>query len=314
MYHSLCRRWKPQIEEEDIIKLIFKHINPSLASQLRSSRVTTVDELVRLGQQLERDRDNQHQYDQKRRVAATSRPADSRSPPNEPTVRQRTPNFNQNRPPQPSCWRCKGSHLPAACPHGGSNRTSSPQGPSPPAARPSAVQNSPATLGSLTTSRPLREATASPPGRPLPIQLRVPITLGHWHGAAILDTGSSYTLVNEKVWSELNETIQPWERGPLYLADGQERQPLGWSEVIISVQSQAIKLPCVILPAQSLAFPAVLGLDFIALSGLQLDVSEQRYWFKFNPKNHYQFLLESATRQISLLTSLPSSLLLLQPN
>lgn len=321
MYQSLCRRWKPKMEEENIVKLILKHINPTLASQLRSSRVATVDELVRLGQQLERDRDNQYQYDQKRQAAATSRPTESRPLTNEPTVRPRTPNYNQNRPPQPFCWRCKGNHLPAACPHGGSNRTSSPQGPSQPAARPSSVQNSPATLGSLTTSGTRREAcaAASTSGRPLPVQLRVPVTLGPWQGAAILDTGSSYTLVNERVWSELQETIKPWERGPLYLADGQERQPLGWSEITITVQSQVIKLPCVILPAQSLAFPAVLGLDFISLSGLQFDVSEQRYWFKFNQKKHYQFLHESATpsnipfHQFAFFSAVPPTQLMTTP-
>ncbi|XP_051793893.1 uncharacterized protein LOC127530652 [Acanthochromis polyacanthus] len=297
MYHSLCRRWKSNIEEEDIIKLILKHINPSLASQLRSSRVTTVDELVRLGQQLEQDRDNQHHYDQRRREAATPRPAESRPPTTEQTVRPKTQNYNQKRPPEPFCWRCKGNHLPVVCPHGGSNRTSSPQGPSQPVARPSPVQNNPATVGSLTTSEPQSEVGVAFPtsGRSLPVQLRVPVTLGPWQGTAILDTGSSYTLVNERVWSELNGNIQPWERGPLYLADGQERQPFGWSEIIITVQSRVIRLPCVILPVQSLAFSVVLGLDFISLSGLQFDVSEQRYWFKFNQRKHYQFLQESAT-------------------
>ncbi|XP_033958149.2 copper-transporting ATPase 2-like [Pseudochaenichthys georgianus] len=48
MYQSLCKRWKPNIDEEEIIKLILKNINPQLASQLRSSRVTSVDGLVRL--------------------------------------------------------------------------------------------------------------------------------------------------------------------------------------------------------------------------------------------------------------------------
>lgn len=43
MYPSLCKHWKSDIIEEEIIKLISKNINPQLASQLRSSRVVTVD-------------------------------------------------------------------------------------------------------------------------------------------------------------------------------------------------------------------------------------------------------------------------------
>ncbi len=52
MYRALCKCWKPQIAEEEVIKLILKNINPQMASQLRSNGVTTVDGLVRLGQQL----------------------------------------------------------------------------------------------------------------------------------------------------------------------------------------------------------------------------------------------------------------------
>ncbi len=37
---------------DEVIKLILKNINPQMASQLRSNGVTTVDGLVRLGQQL----------------------------------------------------------------------------------------------------------------------------------------------------------------------------------------------------------------------------------------------------------------------
>ena len=65
-YHSLCRRWKPGIEEEEVIKLILKNINPLLASELRE-RVTTVDRLVRLGQQFEKDREFQQKYEQRKK-------------------------------------------------------------------------------------------------------------------------------------------------------------------------------------------------------------------------------------------------------
>lgn len=80
MYRSLCKHWKPQTEEEEILKMILKNINPQLASQLRSSRVTSVDALVRLGQQLEKDWENQLQYEQRKNILRkTPKPAASES-------------------------------------------------------------------------------------------------------------------------------------------------------------------------------------------------------------------------------------------
>lgn len=55
--------WKPDITEEAVIKFILRNINPRMASQLRS-RVNTVEELVRLGQELEKEKLSQTQYDQ----------------------------------------------------------------------------------------------------------------------------------------------------------------------------------------------------------------------------------------------------------
>lgn len=78
------------------------------------------------------------------------------------------------------------------------------------------------------------------------------ISIGFWKGVAILDTGSSYTLLNERVWSEINGTMKPWEKGPLYLTYGKSQQPLRWSEVTITLQSQTKTVPCVIMPEQSL--------------------------------------------------------------
>lgn len=67
-YRSLCKRWNPKITEPEVVKLTLKNINPKLASQLRSSNIATVEALVRLGQQLEKDRENQRQYEQKHKL------------------------------------------------------------------------------------------------------------------------------------------------------------------------------------------------------------------------------------------------------
>ena len=57
-YRALCNKWNSSLPESTIVKMIFKNINPHLASQLRG-RVNSVDELVRLGHQLEKDFEQQ---------------------------------------------------------------------------------------------------------------------------------------------------------------------------------------------------------------------------------------------------------------
>ncbi len=307
MYQSLCKCWKPNIEEDEIIKLILKNINPQLASQLRSSRVTSVDGLVRLGQQLEKDRENQLQYEQRRgllrKPSKPVAPESAALPPNRENPVQPS-RLSHNRPLQVYCCRCKGSHAPASCSQWNSNRASSPRTSHQQAAKTSQIQEDPPTLGSLIHSSYLGETTSVNPSSlplqsPLPCPLMVPLNIGPWTGTAILDTGLSYTLINEDVWKGMRaqqDALKPWTRGPLYLADGEGRQPLEWSKMTLALQSQPVTLTCVILPAHSLVFPAVVGLDFIFLSGLQFDVSENRYWFKSNKKRQYQFLRESAAR------------------
>lgn len=225
MYQLLCKPWKPAIEEEKIIKLVLKNINPPLVSQLRSSRVTSVDGLVCLGQQLEKDRENQLQCEQRRNVLKkTSKPAASESavlPPNrENPVRPNLP--CQNRSPQVYCWHCKGSHAPSTCPQRGTNKASSPRPSHQDAAITYHIQESHPTLGSLThTSYPGATTTANSLPTPLEssllCQLMVPLNTGPWKGAAILDSGSSYTLINENVWTGVkghHDELKPWTRDP----------------------------------------------------------------------------------------------------
>lgn len=88
----------------------------------------------------------------------------------------------------------------------------------------------------------------------------VPMNIGQWKGIAILDTGSSYPLVNETMWAGVTgqgDILNPWLRGLLYLADGEGRQRLGWVDVKLIIQSQPVTLPCVILSMQMLLFPEV---------------------------------------------------------
>lgn len=105
---------------------------------------------------------------------------------------------------------------------------------------------------------------------PLPQQLKVPLTISSWKGIAILDTGSSYTLVNEQLWNSIRPSeakLNPCTGIPLYLANGKPEHPLGWTDVEICLHGKTWSIPMVVLSPQALAFSVVLGLDFVFFSG-----------------------------------------------
>lgn len=133
-----------------------------------------------------------------------------------------------------------------------------------------------------------------------------------------MDTGSSYTLINESIWLGVSgpHDVNPWKKEPLYLADEEERQPLGWRELTLKIQTGTVTLPCVILPAKNLAFSAVVGLDLVFFSRLQFDVSENIYWFITNKKHIQLYPFINTTYlypEVLLIRNLLSSLLCCRP-
>ncbi len=312
MYRALCKRWKPHIAEDEVIKLILKNINPQMASQLRSNGVTSVDTLVRLGQQLEKDRENQLQYEQRKKPWKLKVTSPVFVQGNNPVT---TPAQDSKA---PFCWRCKGPHSPASCPQSGKNKNYKGQQSSNPV---KGNQGNHPTVNAVTHM----ESVCSPPHplySSLPSQLIVPVNIDSWQGQALVDTGSSYTLLNEKLWITMGyqtQQLRPWTEGPIYLADGGARQPLGWGEVQLKVQTLIITSPVVVLAPQMLAFPVVLGLDYIFFSGLQMDIRNNVYWFQ--PNQTYCFLKNDAhfhdwdnSSPLALFSALPPATLTKESN
>lgn len=297
-YHALCRKWKADIGEPEVLKLILKNINPQMASQLRG-RVNTVATLVRLGQQLEKDKEGQQQYEQRQKTA-TKAAAKSElarqdaTPPKEPTV---------------FCWRCKEvGHPPANCQKFPNTKNSRPGKPTVEAQHPGPAKGSQAGLvthADLEGGNRCFPTWDSLPSNPSPSksfgQLIVPLTIRTWTGTAILDTGASFTLMSEQLWKELRASpiLNPWTKGPLFLADGAAKQPLGWVDLPFSVAGHTSILPCVVLSVQSLAFPVVLGLDFMVCSGIQINVMDNQYWFTSHPQEKYNFVAAPVQAQPS---------------
>lgn len=276
-YRALCKRWRPAISETEIVKMILKNAKPHLTSQLRG-RVATVDELVRLGDQLEKDLVQQVEYD-KRLSLSTRQPQRAQSPPRQ---------TGSQKPPV-TCWRCQGHHAPGSCPNyqgangpQSSDRQSKPQG-----QQQTQQQKGGGTGGrnSLTTAvcKRLPGENIKTPSLCYPKQLVVPVSMRTWLGKAIIDTGATFTLVQDSVWHVIKspkEELKPWLSGPLYLANGETEVPLGWVELNLNIQDHVFNLPVAVLTPKALAYTMVLGLDFLCLSGMRVNTADLQYSFK----------------------------------
>ncbi|RXN37684.1 Retrovirus-related Pol poly from [Labeo rohita] len=285
-YRALCKRWKPTLTDSELVKMILKNIKPYLASQLRS-RVSNVDELVKLGQQLERDYEQQQQYEGrmsfKQSTSMPQRPISNRP-------------AEKEKPPLVQCWRCKGHHSPGHCPHfvsAQSLQSSQPYSSNSkrttfPVSKAGGLPTSHSVSATWTKKTSTGKQTSLLPA--IPQQLVVPLSIGTWKGKAIVDTGASYTLLHENLCKELIvQSLPPWTRGPLYLANGEAEIPLGWVNIPITLHNKVFNIPAAVLPAKALAYAVVLGLDFIFSSGLQINVADQKYSFKSSPKADFPF-------------------------
>lgn len=106
---GMCQRWKSDIQDAAVPKLIFRNINPCIVSQLLGS-ITTVDKLVRPWQELEKYRASRSQYDQwKKQMVKPMDKMKSGFVDYWPTTTEK------QYPPVVYFWRCKGNHGPYSC-------------------------------------------------------------------------------------------------------------------------------------------------------------------------------------------------------
>lgn len=129
MYRSLCQIWKPDIQKAAVLKPIFRNVNPHMASQLR---VATVDKLVRLGQQLEKDKASQCQYELWKKQGVKHKEKEKLH-----LLIPDSPPQKSNTTPVVYCWRCQGSHAPYSCPNFNQSGKFHPQQPCPQPSYPS---------------------------------------------------------------------------------------------------------------------------------------------------------------------------------
>lgn len=245
-----------------------------LASQLRS-RVNTVEDLVRLGHQLEKDHEEQLRYEG--RVGFKQQ-----------AISQKHLSNRSAEKPSVQCWRCNGPHPPGNCPmQQSSGQQHFTQGKYSHHSAKSGERPSNNNVAASETPQIQAEIQIVNPSQSnafmtIPQQLVVPIRIESWLGKAIVDTGASYTLIHESLMKQIITPVQlqPWSGGPLYLANGKAESPLGWVNINLHMHGKAITVPAVVLPSQALAYAIILGLDFIFFSGRtgRTDVLQHRIY------------------------------------
>ncbi len=96
--------------------------------------------------------------------------------------------------------------------------------------------------------------------------------------AAIVDSGSSYSLIQESLWRRWKDKAESWQscRGQTFaLANGHIQRALG--EVTWECTLQGCTVRLFILKDEDLAFPLILGLEFLVSFRVKLDFDTSTY-------------------------------------
>ncbi|KAL6461592.1 hypothetical protein MHYP_G00297360 [Metynnis hypsauchen] len=128
----------------------------------------------------------------------------------------------------------------------------------------------------------------------VPSLLVVPIQIRGAKGDAVLDTGSTYTLMQESLWGLIarkDEDLLRCGNQAFIMADGQESKALGKFPLVLKLQDVSHKLDVYVLKDDSLYMPLLLGLDFLVNSQMSLQPHLGKYTLP-NGKSH-QFLTKS---------------------
>lgn len=291
-FQALFKRWKKEATDTEVLKALLKAMNPCYASQLRG-RAQTVEELVRLGTQLERDYDHKIKYNQLQLPKSSF--LDQHL-----SKKSKGVEVKSNLPPEHSltsllCWRCHENHSPGSCSKFKAVLSGKQTGGQFQGTKEFQPQNQQrGMLSAYDTQRFEKKDVSS--GRKLDKrdgikilrQLVIPMMVRNCSGKALVDTGATYTLLNVDLWNKIkepNERLDVWHEGPLYLANGDATVPLGQKVLDFYLQDLHFQVPTVVLPAQNLVYSMVLGLDFIALTGLQLNIKDQLYSFSDDPQD-----------------------------
>ncbi len=136
--------------------------------------------------------------------------------------------------------------------------------------------------------------------------LRVPVTIKGTEVKAVLDTGSTYTLMQENLWKQLGGDA-PLGRSAstqrFIMADGKIHQAIDQMSIWYKWHGKEYMLNTYIMKDSHLAFPLITGLDFLTATGAILEVGRNCYGLKTESGyNYYLFLPADFTPGLSCKT------------
>ncbi|RXN06555.1 Transposon Ty3-G Gag-Pol poly [Labeo rohita] len=124
--------------------------------------------------------------------------------------------------------------------------------------------------------------------------LIVPVRVNGQEVKAVIDTGSSYTLMQENLWKQLKmETplVIPSTPQRFIMADGTIYQSRDLQKLHYPWHDQECTLDTYILKNTHLAFPLIAGLDFLTATGAVLEVGQGWYGLRSSKGyTYYPFL------------------------
>lgn len=114
----------------------------------------------------------------------------------------------------------------------------------------------------------------------VPLLLVVPVKIRGSSGDAVLDTGSTFSLMSLALWKAVKqpgESLSPSEIPRFTLANGQGCKAMGKTTIILSLQDTHVTVAVHVLADDQLCLPLLLGLDFMCAGQIILKPHTGRY-------------------------------------
>ncbi|KAK9981899.1 hypothetical protein ABG768_001422 [Culter alburnus] len=138
--------------------------------------------------------------------------------------------------------------------------------------------------------------------------LALPVTIKNYRCQAVLDTGSTYSLLQESYWKKLKSSMETWlsSRGQTFsLANGHVQTALGKVIWNCTLHGHQYPFSAFVMKDQDLTLPVILGLEFLMDSGIQIDFKDRTYVLSEEIEVKHPFLLYTSSAAISLHLALP---------